>query len=57
MAPFMLTVEEAALAELLAELGAADWARIVFRLSEEARDEIRAAVGTLQAEASLGSEE
>jgi hypothetical protein len=48
----ILTAEENALAELLGELRHGDWARILYRLSPSAKDEIRSAIGTLQAEAS-----
>ena len=52
----ILSAEENALAELLGELRHGDWARILFRLSPAARDEIRAAIGTLQVEASIQPE-
>lgn len=52
----ILSAEESALAELLAELEHGDWARILFRLSPTAKDEIRSAIGTLQAEASYREE-
>ena len=48
----ILSAEENELAELLGELTHADFARILFRLSPDAKDEIRSAIGTLQAKAS-----
>ncbi len=50
---FIISAEENALAELLSRLYQADFARILFMLSAEAKDELRAIVGTLQAEASF----
>ncbi len=49
----MLSAEEAALAQLLGELREGDWARVLFRLSVGAKDEIRSAIGELQARASF----
>jgi hypothetical protein len=49
----ILTAEEDALAELLANLLKGDFVRILHRLSPEARDEIRASIGHLQAKASF----
>jgi hypothetical protein len=53
----ILTAEEDALAELLADLLKGDFVRIIHRLSPEARDEIRAAIGHLQAKASFKESE
>ena len=47
-----LPEEEGALAELLGELQCGDFARILPQLSAGAKDEIRAAIGRLLAEAS-----
>ena len=52
----ILSAEESALAELLGELKHGDWARILFRLSTTAKDEIRSAIGRLQGEASYGQD-
>ena len=47
LAIVILSAEENDLAEMLGELKHADFAHILFRLSPTAKDEIRAAVGTL----------
>ena len=47
----ILSEEEGHLAQLLGELKEGDFAHILFRLSPNAKDEIRAAIGTLQAQA------
>jgi hypothetical protein len=51
LAVVILSAEESALAELLGELKHGDWAKILFRLSPSAKDEIRSAIGTFQGEA------
>ncbi len=54
---FFLTVEESALAERLGELLHADFARILNQLSPSAKDELRAAIGFLDAKYSFPPEE
>jgi hypothetical protein len=54
---FTLSAEESALAELLGELRHGDWAKVLFQLSPAAKDEIRAAIGRLEGEASYGRDE
>jgi hypothetical protein len=50
MDPFFLSAEESDLAELLGKLGHGDFARIISLLSESAKSELRAAIGTMIAE-------
>jgi hypothetical protein len=51
-----LTAEENALAELLGELGHADFARVLNQISPQAKDELRSAIGFLLSKTSFRSE-